>query len=331
MLENLPIFGVCGFSGSGKTTLIEQLVRRFHARGLHVAVAKHDAHGIDVDRPGKDSDRFYQAGGDVLLSGPGQEVLRTHRRDRERIIPQLMDLAGRCDVVLVEGRKHTPLPKLWLLGEGETSPPTEVTNVLATLPRDTDRLAPAGQMLEELIERKCKATPVFGAVLIGGNNSRMDRPRHLLVTEGRTWLRRTVDVLAPLCSRVVILGDGEMPGDLPVDIARLPGAPGVEGRMGGALAAMRWAPYASWLMVACDLLNLTTEAVRWLLAMRTPGRWAVLPKPEGPDECEPVLAHCDFRCRIPLEHLAFGGAPGLSEIGKHPKTALVPMPAAIRG
>ena len=328
---NLPIFGICGFSGSGKTTLIEQLIPRFLARGLQVAVAKHDAHGIDVDRPGKDSDRFYRAGADVLISGPGQEMLRTHRPDREHIIPQLVGLAERCDVLLVEGRKHTPLPKLWLLGEGETAPPPEVTNVLAVLPRDGDRPSAAQPLLEDLIERSCRTTPVFGGVLIGGKSSRMGQAKHLIRTEGQTWLRRTVDVMAPLCVRVVVLGDGELPDDLPGDVARLPDVPGVQGPMAGVLAAMRWAPCTSWLLAACDLPQLTDEAVRWLLATRTPGRWATLPRLEDSDRCEPLLAHYDFRCRMLLERMACEGILGLSKLARYPEVATVPVPPGLGG
>jgi len=331
MLDHMPIFGVCGFSGSGKTTLIEQLVGRFRAQGLTVAVAKHDAHGIDVDRPGKDSDRFYRAGADVLLSAPDEEVFRTHRRDRDAIAPQLLELASRCDVVLVEGRKHTPLPKLWLLGEGETAPPPEATNVLLVLPRDAERAATAGAMLEDLLKRRCQATPVFAGVLIGGKSSRMGRAKHMIVSDGRTWLRRTVDMLAPLCAKVVVLGAGELPEDAQDIVARLPDAPGIEGPMGGALAAMRWAPQASWLLAACDLPFLTVQAVRWLLATREPGRWATLPKLEGSDGCEPLLAHYDFRCRMLLERLAYEGVLGLSEVAKHPKAAMIPVPMELAG
>ena len=41
---NTPrMIGFSAFSGTGKTTLIEQLVLRCKARGLRVAVIKHDA------------------------------------------------------------------------------------------------------------------------------------------------------------------------------------------------------------------------------------------------------------------------------------------------
>ena len=61
MLEGLPVLGVCGWSGSGKTTLIEAILPAFRAKGLKIAVIKHDVHGLDIDRPGKDSDRLFRA------------------------------------------------------------------------------------------------------------------------------------------------------------------------------------------------------------------------------------------------------------------------------
>ncbi|MFH2003029.1 MAG: molybdopterin-guanine dinucleotide biosynthesis protein MobB, partial [Planctomycetota bacterium] len=59
--------GICGWKNSGKTTLVEQLIPKLQGMGLHIAVVKSDAHGIDVDHQGKDSDRFYKAGADVVL------------------------------------------------------------------------------------------------------------------------------------------------------------------------------------------------------------------------------------------------------------------------
>jgi len=89
---------------------------------------------------------------------------------------------------------------------------------------------------------------------------------------------------------------------------------------------MRWAPQASWLLVACDLPQLTGEAVRWLLATRTPGRWATLPTLDGPGRCEPLLAHYDFRCRVLLERQACDNVLSLSKIACHPKISVMPVP-----
>ncbi|HUV39919.1 MAG TPA: molybdopterin-guanine dinucleotide biosynthesis protein B, partial [Planctomycetota bacterium] len=125
MLRDLPIFGVCGHSGSGKTTLIEALIPRLAARGLSVAVAKFHAHGIQVDREGKDSDRFFRTGADVWLEGPDQGFLRTRPVPQEQNVRRLVDFTRRCDVVLLEGRKQIDCWKVWLLGEDETVAPDD--------------------------------------------------------------------------------------------------------------------------------------------------------------------------------------------------------------
>lgn len=69
-MNSIPAVAFSAWSGSGKTTLIEQLVREFKQRGLRVAVIKHDAHGFDIDREGKDTWRFQMAGADLVAISP---------------------------------------------------------------------------------------------------------------------------------------------------------------------------------------------------------------------------------------------------------------------
>lgn len=132
--------GVCGWSGSGKTTLLESVVPILRARGLRVVVVKHDAHTIQVDRPGKDSDRLFRAGADVVLQSAAEVLERRHAEGE----PPLADLLGTLrrdyDVVLVEGHKTSPIPKVWLLSESEKTPPPDARDVIAVLARGDGRL-----------------------------------------------------------------------------------------------------------------------------------------------------------------------------------------------
>ena len=146
------VLGICGHSGSGKTTLIERLVPRLRAEGLAVAVVKHDAHGLDVDRPGKDSDRLFKAGADVLVHDARQGLLR-FRAAGLSLPLAIRRLGGAYDLVLIEGHKGSPAPKVWLLGEGESAPPAHVRNVVAVLRRDPDRVRQACRLIRGLIGR----------------------------------------------------------------------------------------------------------------------------------------------------------------------------------
>jgi len=135
-----PVLGVCGFSRSGKTTLLEAAIPHLVAHRLAVAVVKHDAHGFSVDRPGKDSDRFFCAGATVALRGPSEQFQRRGPSASLALETTLADLARDHDLILVEGHKDTRLPKLWLSDEKDSLPPPEVSEVLKVLSWGSERL-----------------------------------------------------------------------------------------------------------------------------------------------------------------------------------------------
>ncbi len=119
----MKIFGFAGWSGSGKTTLIEQLIPRFVKRGLRVSLIKHAHHTFDVDQPGKDSYRHRHAGAtEVLVTSSRRWVLMHELRGAHEpaFEEQIRHLAP-CDLLLVEGFKHAPIPKLevWRAQTGE--------------------------------------------------------------------------------------------------------------------------------------------------------------------------------------------------------------------
>jgi molybdopterin-guanine dinucleotide biosynthesis protein MobB len=105
--------GLAGWSGAGKTTLLTALLPRLIARGLSVSTVKHAHHGFDIDRPGKDSFRHRAAGAREVLVASGQRWALLHEIDGPE--PSLAELLARLspvDVVLVEGFKSSPFPKL---------------------------------------------------------------------------------------------------------------------------------------------------------------------------------------------------------------------------
>jgi molybdopterin-guanine dinucleotide biosynthesis adapter protein len=110
----MKVFGIAGYSGSGKTTVMEQLIPRFVMEGLRVSVIKHAHHHFDIDRPGKDSYRHREAGAtEVMLTAANRWVLMHELRgDPEPDLPEQIARLSPCDLVLVEGFKQQPIPKL---------------------------------------------------------------------------------------------------------------------------------------------------------------------------------------------------------------------------
>ncbi|MEQ5802437.1 molybdopterin-guanine dinucleotide biosynthesis protein B [Halomonas sp. H10-9-1] len=116
--KHLPLLGIAAWSGTGKTTLLEALLPRLRERGLRVAVIKHAHHTFDVDQPGKDSHRLRQAGASsMLVASRTRLALMMETPDQaEADLSALLAMVApqRPDLVLVEGFKAWPLPKLEL-------------------------------------------------------------------------------------------------------------------------------------------------------------------------------------------------------------------------
>jgi len=296
MLDSLPVFGICGWSGSGKTTLVEQLVPELSAQGLRVAVVKHDAHGLDIDREGKDSDRLFKAGADVLMRGPGQMFFRGHDPSCLEAICQ--SLGERYDVILVEGHKGTPLPKVWLLGGRDGSaPPPEVTDVVACLPRDADATsadtpgAPRGRVREvlsyfsEWLPQRWLKTPLYGCVIAPPGPA----------GESLDDVGAALPALSRVVERIVVSSPGAA-GTGEWD--HVPPAPDAsDRRLAGLLAAMRWQPHVSWIVVKQTNSAPSEDALRQLLGARRVGVWAATLAPRGP-------LYVDFRAGATVGALA---------------------------
>jgi molybdopterin-guanine dinucleotide biosynthesis protein B len=119
----MKTFGFAGWSGSGKTTLVEKLIPRFVQRGLRVSLIKHAHHNFDVDTPGKDSYRHRQAGASEILVTSSRRWVLMHelRGTQEPSFDEQVKRISPCDLLLVEGFKFAPIPKLevWRKETGE--------------------------------------------------------------------------------------------------------------------------------------------------------------------------------------------------------------------
>ena len=119
MIEHsIPVLGFAAYSGTGKTTLLRQLIPLLKGKGIRVAVIKHAHHDVDIDQPGKDSYELRKAGaGQVLLATAQRWALMVEEEAEGD--PDLRQMLNRLDMavldlVLVEGFRHVPFPKIEL-------------------------------------------------------------------------------------------------------------------------------------------------------------------------------------------------------------------------
>jgi len=110
----MRVFGLAGWSGSGKTTLLVALIPELVSRGITVSTLKHAHHAFDVDQPGKDSWRHRQAGArEVMISSQNRWALMHELRGApEPTFEELVRRMSPVDLLLVEGFKHHPHPKI---------------------------------------------------------------------------------------------------------------------------------------------------------------------------------------------------------------------------
>jgi molybdopterin-guanine dinucleotide biosynthesis protein MobB len=107
------LFSFVGSSGSGKTTFVEKLIKRLAERGYKVGAIKHDAHRFEIDKPGKDSYRFKEAGAKVVVISSSEKLAMVRvNSDNELDIHEIvLRYFGDVDIVITEGYKKSDIPK----------------------------------------------------------------------------------------------------------------------------------------------------------------------------------------------------------------------------
>lgn len=136
----VPVVSIVGKSGVGKTTALERIIRETKRRGYKVGTIKHDIHGFEMDKPGKDSWRHTQAGSDaVVVSGP-RKVALIRQLDEEMALDEIVQLMGDVDLVLTEGYKRGDKPKIEVSREVRGTEllcqPGELIGIMADYPID---------------------------------------------------------------------------------------------------------------------------------------------------------------------------------------------------
>lgn len=138
-----PIVSIVGRANSGKTTLLEQLIAELKKRGYRTAVIKHTGEDVELDKEGKDSWRFSQAGSEaVAISSPHK--LAVFRKVSHDLSPQEVSRAidGEYDIILTEGFKQADTHKIEVhrkdLGRDLVSNPEHLFALVTDEPLETD-------------------------------------------------------------------------------------------------------------------------------------------------------------------------------------------------
>jgi molybdopterin-guanine dinucleotide biosynthesis protein MobB len=124
------LFGIIGWKNAGKTTLVVRLVEYFTARGMNVATVKHAHHDFDIDHPGKDSYLHREAGASQVVIASDQRIAML-KENREPVAPTLeetLSWVDPCDLVLVEGFKRHPHPKIEVIRGDPKDDPVALTD-----------------------------------------------------------------------------------------------------------------------------------------------------------------------------------------------------------
>lgn len=119
MTITTPVLGFAAFSGTGKTTLLTQLIPLLKKKGIRIGMIKHAHHQFDIDKPGKDSYELRKAGAEQMLIASQKRwalMVETPEQQGDPDLNQLLQQLdhSKLDLVLVEGFKHVPFPKIEL-------------------------------------------------------------------------------------------------------------------------------------------------------------------------------------------------------------------------
>lgn len=130
------ILQVVGYQDSGKTTTMLQLIERLEKDGnIRFVTIKHHGHGGKPDLPEKDSTRHHRAGGlAAVVEGDGTLLLQSHKSAWS--LEEKINLCSpfQPELVLVEGHKQAPFPKIVLVRNPEDFHLLEqLTNICAVL------------------------------------------------------------------------------------------------------------------------------------------------------------------------------------------------------
>jgi molybdenum cofactor guanylyltransferase len=157
----------------------------------------------------------------------------------------------------------------------------------------------------------------------------MGQPKAALrLPEGDLLLDRVHKALDEVGLPVTLVGDGPITASTAA-LERIPDASGVPGPLGGILGALEHDSSVSWLVVACDLALIRSDAIRWLIGQRDASNAAILPRLTE-HRIEPLFALYQPACVELLRSIARSGTPAPKRLQHEPGVASPEPPSELR-
>lgn len=110
--ESTIINIVASCSNVGKTTLIEGLIKELTKRGYSVSTIKHDVHGFEIDKEGKDTWRHRKAGAKQVCISSKNRFAMIKEVEEELELDSIINNISKTDFIIVEGYKNSNLRKI---------------------------------------------------------------------------------------------------------------------------------------------------------------------------------------------------------------------------
>ncbi len=309
-----PFLCFGGYSGVGKTTLLSKLIKKFKDDGVRVGYYKHDSHRFVMDQEGKDTHKCAEAGAEmVAINDPRHFAIIGDNNFKKITITHALE---QCDCILIEGYKQSPFNKIVFLDKNGDMPISpETPNIKAIihqgkLSNSFENELPAFERedidsIYDFVKKHFQscASKIYGAVFVGGQSSRMGRPKFSLEYNGTTEPQRMTEILSGFCEKVVLSSRSDLDmGDLPkrLECERINDDHIDLGPVGGLATLMSRFPDKAFLVTACDLPLLDKENFAHLIENRNPLKYGTCFIKKGRLGFEPMCAIYEPKFIFPL-------------------------------
>ena len=125
-------------SNVGKTYLLEGLIKELKFRGYSIATIKHDIHGFDIDKKGKDTYKHREAGSETVIISSKNRFAMIKELEEETELNDIIKMVLDKDIILIEGYKKSNLRKIEVFREGVSEKIITPKNKLIAIASDTN-------------------------------------------------------------------------------------------------------------------------------------------------------------------------------------------------